>query len=485
MMSRIDTPSRTSRAFVVKPIARVAVLLLLATSGIRTIAAQTKASSTPKPCTFSDAQFDPATDVRALENYKNAVAQLLKNQDFTTLDCVGEAARTGKTRFSGGAWKLHIFYQGLESPRPGHPTEEDWHQHMLLVQQWRDKDPQSITARIALAKSDISYGWEARGDQYANTVSESGWKLFAQRLAEAKNVLGEAAAMPVKDPESFYAMQQISLGQSWDDSESTALLQKAIAFEPGYYYYYQARARYLQPKWNGEQGDPARFAKSFADKIGGDDGDILYFQTDVGISCGCEDPDMNDFSWARLQKGFTALETKYGPSLITANFAALMAAKAQQWEAAEPLFERIADRWDEDVWITEQWFNQNRDWATQLAPMQAKMRLFRNDAEANLKTSEGEAYRQEIERKLMPFEQACVNPENSASAKFQLFIEVGKDGSATNAHTEAQANPMAWCIMKGLYESYVRKETPFPAPSKSPYALMVEVDPSTLKASSK
>jgi hypothetical protein len=39
--------------------------------------------------------------------------------------------------------------------------------------------------------------------------------------------------------------------------------------------------------------------------------------------------------------------------------------------------------------------------------------------------------------------------------------------------------------MKALYASYVGKETPFPPPPKGPYFMMLDVDPTRLKAAAK
>ena len=66
------------------------------------------------------------------------------------LDCLADAARARKARFPGGAWKLRNIYIGLDSPQPGHPTQDDWQRHMELVQTWGQRNPNSVTATIAL-----------------------------------------------------------------------------------------------------------------------------------------------------------------------------------------------------------------------------------------------------------------------------------------------------------------------------------------------
>jgi hypothetical protein len=461
------------------------VLLMMLSHATNVAAADEKGKPVTSPCTFSDAEFDPATDVHALDEYRNAIAQLLKQEQFAELDCLADAARTGKTRFSGGAWKLRNLYIGLDSPKPGHPTQEDWSQHLDLLERWSSRNPQSITAHIALAESYTRYAWDARGEGYSDSVSDSGWKLFGERMAKAKAILDDASSLSRKCPDWYVGMQLVAQGQSWDLPRATALLEQAVAFEPDYQYYYRIYADYLQPKWSGEEGDPARFAEEAANRMGGDSGDLLYFLISEGILCGCQEPEFGHFSWPRLQKGFAALEKKYGTSLISVNAFALMASKSNDWEDADPAFKRIGDNWNKDLWVTEAFFKSERDIAAQMAPMQEKARAYRTEAEANMKTREGQTYEAGLRPKLMAFEQPCLTESTGDLSKFDFLIQVGKDGSVGEAHTEKQPSPFALCLMKGLYASYLKKETPFPVPPKADYRMILEIDPTTLKASAK
>jgi hypothetical protein len=464
-------------------ISSIAMLLLVFFHGVPAAATDKQGQSSARPCAFSDAAFDTATDIHALDEYYNAIAQLLKQEQFEELDCLADAARAGKTRFSGGAWKLRQFYAGLDSPRPGHPTQEDWRNHFDLVERWRQKNPGSVTAPIVLAESYVSYAWDARGDGYADSVSDSGWKLFGERISKAKAILDQAA--PAKCPDWYVAMQHIASGQSWDLPQHYALLQKAIAFEPGYQYYYRIHADNLQPKWSGEEGDPARFAEESANRVGGDGGDILYFQIAEGILCACQESEFGHFSWPRLQKGFAALEKQYGTSMISVNSFALMASKSGDWEVADPEFKRIGDNWKKDLWTSEAFFKQQRDTAAQAAPMQARARATRKEAEANMRTPEGQAYRKELEQKLTGYEQTCLKESSGDAHKFEFFVQVGKIGSAENAQTETRPDAFAFCLMRALYLSFTRQEAPLPVPPHDGYWVLLELDPATLAASAK
>src|SRR5208282_5843665 len=161
--------------------------------------------TTPTPCVLTDAETaalsgDASVDVHAVHNFSKAINGLLKAEKFEQLDCIADLARSHKETFPGGMWKLHAVYSGLEKPLL-HPTEEDWKTHIELLQRWVSARPESITARVALAESYVNYGEDARGPGFADTVSDSGWKLLAERTAKASQILLEASTLSSKCPE--------------------------------------------------------------------------------------------------------------------------------------------------------------------------------------------------------------------------------------------------------------------------------------------
>ena len=148
------------------------------------------------------------------------------------------------------------------------------------------------------------------GNGYSDTVSASGSELFAERTAEARRILEKASALPTKCPEWYLAMQRVAESQGWSVAEARALFDEGNKFEPGYYYTARVFAYYLQPKWGGEAGDTEKFTLEVADRIGGDQGDFLYFQLATSLICGCGDEPQ--LSWARIKRGFEASEKQYG-----------------------------------------------------------------------------------------------------------------------------------------------------------------------------
>lgn len=115
---------------------------------------------------------DLSTNIYALRDYSDTIAGLLKESKFKQLDCLANRFRSSKERFPGGAWKLHVLYQGLDNPvqYPQYPTEKDWNVLLRRLKQWVAVRPRSLTARVALASAYVDYAWHARGNGYVDTV---------------------------------------------------------------------------------------------------------------------------------------------------------------------------------------------------------------------------------------------------------------------------------------------------------------------------
>jgi Domain of unknown function (DUF4034) len=295
-----------------------------------------------------------ATDVNALEKYQGAIRELLLQEKFESLDKLANEARVARARFPGGFWKIHTIYVALEDPENGdNASEFEWTQQLARLDRWKTQRPDSITARVALAGAYADYGWRARGSGYNDTVTEEGWRLLAERVKTARKILEEAQTLPAKCPEWFFAMHVVGVSEGWDREQMDALFEKAIAFEPEYYYYYRAQARDSLPKWGGEEGDAARFAEKMADRIVGEKGDLMYYEIGTFLNCACDNSrGLNGMSWPRLRRGYAVLEQLYGTAPEHLNKMAYMALTAGDVDFAKKMFDQIGENWDKKTWRT-------------------------------------------------------------------------------------------------------------------------------------
>jgi hypothetical protein len=426
---------------------------------------------------------DLSADIHALHDFTDAAARLLKEEKFEELDCLADHARSGKERLPGGLWKVHLLYLGLRQPvpYPVHATQEDWTDLLQRLQRWAGARPESITARVALALAHLEYASDARGSGYASTVSQSGWKLFEERTAEAKRILTEASKLATKCPEWYVAMQMVSQNQSWPVTEARALFEEANKFEPEYYTYARDLASYLLPKWSGEPGDAEKFVQEIADRIGGDKGDILYFQVAAAdyVICGCKDNPQ--LSWDRIKRGFEASEKHYGVSMVNLNRIAYLASYFGERDPvyAVKVFKRIGDQWDAESWRSHEDFEQIKQWVSLVAPAAAKVREIEETAEANEKMPEGARYKAVFEKKYRELVQECVRSDGESvtewAGKFKTLTNLGAKGTVEDLRIQSMG-PVVSCLGKKLYSFKQENATPFPPPPQAPYWIELRLD---------
>jgi Domain of unknown function (DUF4034) len=420
---------------------------------------------------------DLSTDVHAARDYTGTIAHILKEEKFEELDCLSDQARSKKERFPGGMWKLHELYTGLYEPvqYPLHATQEDWESRLQQLQRWVTARPKSVTARVALAGAYIGYAGDARGNGYANTVSESGWKLFAQRTSEAKQLLQKTSRLHTKCPEWYLLMLLVAENQGWNAAEKRALFSKATKFEPDYYYYARAVASRRLPKWGGEPGAVEKFTQEVADRVGGERGDILYFQvaTAPDLTCGCCNGDDPHLSLTRIERGFDASERRYGESALNLNRVAFLAARSRPDDQlfADKILTRIGEQWDEETWTREEDF----ETAKGLAATLGKRLAMEASADANMKTPEGLRYRAAFEKPYRELVRQCVQPSDGDAGKFKAFTNVGVKGTVEDVRIFWNS-PAAMCVYEKLRELQQQQASPFPPPPQAPYWVRLDLD---------
>jgi hypothetical protein len=363
--------------------------------------------------------------------YATRVRTQMEQEHFMVLDDVATAERAGKTRFPGGGWKLHTFYSAVESPKGKPPaTEAEWADTLDRLKRWNAQHPESVTAQVALGYAYVNYAWQARGDGDAASVTPEGGRLMHERLKLAETELLGAEA---KCPEWYYVMLQIGRLKGWNTEDLTAMLQKAIAFEPEFYYSYQEVARSLMPKWRGKEGDVEKFAEESANKAGSKAGDILYVQIVQSIIGDRELGNIvQHLSWSRAMVGYQALVAQYGVTPVRQNQLAQMAARFGDYMVTDETLTQIGDRWDPGTWGTKEYFEKVKTWARDSAVPFRKIIEAYKAVNANVATPEGQRYdgliAQEFAKRYLRAVQDC-NARGSGPSPTLLILQVSKSGA--------------------------------------------------------
>lgn len=295
-----------------------------------------------------------------LIQFRNDTRQLYNNRKFAELEALAGKIRSAKERFPGGTWKIHQFYDCMECQDD--EPESMWTLHEKIHQDWESKYPQSSTAQIAKAQFYLGYAWHARSADYADKVTEEGWKLFRERLAQARTILDQSKSLTPACPVWWSSYQTVALGQQWDRADYDALFRDAVKFEPEFYLYDCSRAKYLLPRWHGKPGD---WEKAADEEIAlrGEVGHQIYASV-VDDQAGYYGNVFQETtaSWRKTRKGYDELITRFPKSAALLNHYCRLACLAGDQEQAKKLFERIGGNEVPNAWRKNE-FARAKAWA--------------------------------------------------------------------------------------------------------------------------
>jgi hypothetical protein len=305
--------------------------------------------------------------------------------------------------------------------------------------------------------------------------------LFEERTALAKRILEEASTLPTKCPEWYVDMLLIARNQGWDTAQARALFEEAFQVEPGYYYDARVLANYLLPKWSGQEGDTEKFTQDVADRVGGEKGDILYFEVASADYVICSCTDSPKLSWERIERGFEASEKQNGVSMLNLNRIAFLASHFGKTDpiVAEKVLARIGDRWDGETWENQEDFEGAKMWAAQLAPFARQLHEMEAAADANMKTPAGPRYKASFEKTYRALVQECVRTDGTAVDKwdgsFEALTRVGTEGAVEDSKIYSRG-PVVTCLHNKLRGLQQTKANTFPPPPQASYWVRLDLN---------
>lgn len=303
--------------------------------------------------------------------YQNSRALILAS-DYHKLDAVADQFRASQETFADGSSKLSTFYQGAtDLPRDSAASAN----FIDNLRAWIKANPNSITARVALADALVAYAWQARGNSYAYQVPEEGWKLFGERLVEARLVLRKAKTLEAKCPHWWDVALLIGRGQDWDWKTYNSVFEEGLQQAPYFNELYYEKLSNLLPRWHGGEGDWEKFALEAANKVGGEKGDILYARMIWNMDLKrltADNAPHPGIAFDKLDAGFKALRQQFPDNLsVKSEWARLCCVIGQTDEKrsalcrvrARELFDQINAQVDTRIWTGTDEFTRMRSWA--------------------------------------------------------------------------------------------------------------------------
>ena len=292
------------------------------------------------------------------------VINLLWKNNLSELDSIASRLRTEKRRYANGNWQLSYFYEALGE---GWAGRWDFSQTKDQLEKWISQKPNSITPRIALARAYKVFAWQARGNGYANEVSEKSWVVFKENLHKAERILIEAKDLNTPDPDLYVTWLVVGRGLEKSNEEMDSLFERGIAIEKNYWLLYTTRALAIAPIWGGQQGQFEAFARRAVELTRQQEGHALYAKI-AHTMIGKYEPNQYkklDFSYELLQQSHDDLVRLYPDANdnYLLNASCFLACVFNDREKAKDFFARIGANWDKEVWRSEKVMNRYRDWA--------------------------------------------------------------------------------------------------------------------------
>jgi len=119
----------------------------------------------------------------------------------------------------------------------------------------------SADAQFFLGVKSRKFAWTARGNGWADTVSDEGWKLFGERLAVAETGFRNAWHLDPSRADVPPEMIWMCIGRSHPRPEMERWFRRGQAVSEGSYELYNAKATYLMPKWHGSEDEVLEFGR--------------------------------------------------------------------------------------------------------------------------------------------------------------------------------------------------------------------------------
>lgn len=127
---------------------------------------------------------------------------------------------------------------------------------------WVNANPECSDAWLLRGAHGVVWAWEARGGGTADTVSDTAWILFYERLMEAKYDLEHATRLNPTDPAPYSALIRCSIGLSLEKETVLTYLTSVLSLSTISWSAHAAALTYLCEKWGGSHREMFEFARS-------------------------------------------------------------------------------------------------------------------------------------------------------------------------------------------------------------------------------
>ena len=278
--------------------------------------------------------------------------------EFEDLEKIAADDLANHLRYRNGFWAITNFYEILarfHKPNGNCKVagEYGFDDKRAAMERWLAAKPDSATPRIALAMLWKEYAWAGRGCGYASETRQEQFEAFQERLQKARDLL--RAVDHEADPAAYSIEMMIAPSDEHPPERLAYLYERATHAFPSVPDYATSRYYYLLPRWFGEPGEAAAYARSLLTTPGGDLGLQLYFDVaQVAAVNATRDWTTllgeTGIDYPTLIKAYLTRQADFGPNVYDMNLLMYYAVAARDFRTADRLAGQIGDHWDNALW---------------------------------------------------------------------------------------------------------------------------------------
>lgn len=286
---------------------------------------------------------------------------LMKKKDYKALESRFGTILKEKKKDRDGLSLLSQAYDELINNSDAKHSMEEW---LGRYEDWLRKSPSSHFANAAAGAFYIRYAWNARGAGYSNTVTDSGYQLFRERLLKAGVFLEEAYKADPSDPIVPSNLIDVATGLGLSFAEMEKQFQRAIKADSTEYNSYSNKMHYLKPEWYGSNELMLSFARSAAIKAPSDSlVPLLLADAHWHLKRNSDHRKyyfLRSDAWSELKPVYITLCQRFPESKVYRNDFAYTAFMAGDFQTAAEQFEIIGEDWT-GIWGSYEKFVRARD----------------------------------------------------------------------------------------------------------------------------
>ena len=191
------------------------------------------------------------------------------------------------------------------------------------------------------------FAWTARGSNWSDTVTTTGWRLMGERLKKAGDILEKAYPESTLKSKVSRNMITVVLGLERGKDLMEVWFTNGTQADPDDYSVYSGKLHFLQPRWYGSVSEMLKFGdtcvktQNWAAKV-----PMIFIEAVEDLAW--KNPKIYATSkiWDPLQKVFNDYLKHYPESTIYRSQFAKCAALGGHFKIAKEQFDLLGDEWD-------------------------------------------------------------------------------------------------------------------------------------------